>query len=200
MKLDKYPFSLATSCLIVTLTLFIGAKASAQDGLKIAVVDMQKILNSYYKTEIEVEKINAQASGIRKSLDERQAALKALESKAVPLNKVYRDTSLANSKRDAAKKKISDIAKEHDAKVKEMVSAQRKASEEIVSARNEMESKLLGEIKAEAKSIVEAEGFDLVFDKSFLPKANKVILYASENVTDLTSDVVTSLNANRPKE
>jgi Skp family chaperone for outer membrane proteins len=56
----------------------------------------------------------------------------------------------------------------------------------------------VGEIKDAVNAIVEAEGHDLVFDKSFLPKANKAILYTSENVVDLTEGVVSALNAGAP--
>ncbi|MEQ1839282.1 MAG: hypothetical protein ABL994_02635, partial [Verrucomicrobiales bacterium] len=47
-------------------------------------------------------------------------------------------------------------------------------------------------------AIVEAQGLDLVFDKSFLPKANKAILYTSSNVKDLTVEIVKTLNAGAP--
>jgi len=47
-------------------------------------------------------------------------------------------------------------------------------------------------------TLVQAQGLDLIFDKSFLPKANKAILYTSEKVKDLTGEVVASLNAGAP--
>ena len=67
-----------------------------------------------------------------------------------------------------------------------------------MEARGEMEKALVGEIKATVNSIVEAQGLDLVFDKSFLPKANKVILYTSDKVKDITADVIASLNKGAP--
>jgi len=39
---------------------------------------------------------------------------------------------------------------------------------------------------------------DLIFDKSFLPKANKAILFTSANVKDLTAETVAALNAGAP--
>jgi Skp family chaperone for outer membrane proteins len=67
-----------------------------------------------------------------------------------------------------------------------------------MTARQEMEATLVEEIKKTVDTIVQAQGLDLVFDKSFLPKANKAILYTSANVKDLTVEVVSTLNAGAP--
>lgn len=171
--------------------------AEAQE-LKFAVVDMQEALNQYYKTEIEVKEINDLADEKRKNLDERQAAYQQMTNKMAELDTVYKDTALAESKRKDALEKLQALFQERNAKAKEISDAQRKASNEVLSARQEMEAKLVDEIKKTVDSIVEAQGLDLVFDKSFLPKANKAILYTSAKVKDLTAEVVAALNAGAP--
>lgn len=168
---------------------------SSAQGLKIAVVDMQEALNKYYKTDIEVGKINAMADEKRKNLDERQAAYQQMTSQMVELDNTVRDTLLDEGKRKEALEELQALAKERDAKGKEIADAQRKASAEVMTARSEMEATLVSEIKESVTAIVEAQGLDLVFDKSFLPKANKAILYTSANVTDLTEEIIASLNA-----
>ena len=179
---------------IIALSSLLIPEASAQ-GIKIAVVDMQDALNRYYKTDIEVGKINAMADEKRKNIDERQAAYQQMTDKAVELDKIARDTLLNEAKRKEALEELQVLIQERDAKAKEIQDAQRKASSEVMQARQEMEATLVGEIKDAVNAIVEAEGHDLVFDKSFLPKANKAILYTSENVVDLTEGVVSALNA-----
>ena len=114
------------------------------------------------------------------------------------LDTVYKDTTLAEKKRQEALEKLQALFQERNAKGKEISDAQRKASAEVMTARQEMEATLVEEIKATVNKIVEAQGYDLVFDKSFLPKANKAILYTSANVKDLTEEVVASLNAGAP--
>lgn len=170
---------------------------SAQE-VKIAVVDMQDALNRYYKTDIEVKKINDMADEKRKNLDERSAAYQQMTSKAAELDAVYRDTANSETKRKEALTQLQTLLQERDAKGKEIADAQRKASNEVMAARQEMESTLVEEIKSTVNKIVEAQGLDLIFDKSFLPKANKAILYTSANVKDLTDEVVSSLNAGAP--
>ncbi|MEM9283160.1 MAG: OmpH family outer membrane protein [Verrucomicrobiota bacterium] len=176
---------------------FFATTLNAQD-LKIAVVDMQQALNDYYKTEIEVGKINAMADEKRKGLDERQAVYQQMTTQMTELDKTVRDTLLDESVRKDAMEELQALAQERAAVGQEIADAQRKASSEVMQARTEMESTLVGEIKETVNAIVEAQGLDLVFDKSFLPKANKAILFTSENVPDLTEEVLGALNAGAP--
>ncbi|MDB3941752.1 OmpH family outer membrane protein [Verrucomicrobiales bacterium] len=180
-------------CLVAFALCSAGTNASAQ-GIKIAVVDMQEALNLYYKTEKEVEKINAMADEKRKNIDERQAAYQQMTTKMAELDKTVRDTTLAEATRKKAMEELQALAQERAAKGKEIADAQRKAQSEVMQARSDMEATLVGEIKEAVNAIVETQGHDLVFDKSFLPKANKAILYTSSNVVDLTDEVVAALN------
>jgi len=184
--------------LLTALALSLVANTAGAQELKIAVVDMQDALNRYYKTEIQVKQINDLADEKRKNLDERQAAYQQMTNQMAELDAVYRDTALAESKREEALKKLQALNEERMAKAKEISDANRKAQAEIMTARSEMEATLVGEIKKTVDSIVLAQGLDLVFDKSFLPKANKAILHTSEKVKDLTGEVVASLNAGAP--
>ena len=108
---------------VLTFCVF-GSTASAQ-GLKIAVVDMQDALNRYYKTEIEVEKINGMAEDIRKNLDERQASYQLMTNEMSELDKVARDTLLAEDKRKAAMEKLQALAQERAKQWQEIADAQR---------------------------------------------------------------------------
>jgi len=180
-------------CLVAFALCSAGTNASAQ-GIKIAVVDMQEALNLYYKTEKEVEKINAMADEKRKNIDERQAAYQQMTTKMAELDKTVRDTTLAEATRKKAMEELQALAQERAAKGKEIADAQRKAQSEVMQARSDMEATLVGEIKEAVNAIVETQGHDLVFDKSFLPRANKAILYTSSNVVDLTDEVVAALN------
>jgi len=184
--------------LLSLLALPLVASTVSGQEIKIAVVDMQEALNQYYKTEIQVNQINELADEKRKNLDERTAAYQQMTNQMVELDAVYKDTALAEAKRKDALEKIQALFQEREAKGKEIGDAQRKAAAEVQTARQEMEATLVGEIKKTVDTIVEAQGLDLVFDKSFLPKANKAILYTSANVKDLTAEVISTLNAGAP--
>ncbi len=184
-------------CVLTIAASAFGFNANAEE-LKIAVVDMQEALNKFYKTDVEVEKINAMAEEKRRSLDEFQAAYQQMTTKMAELDKTARDTLLDESVRTDALEQLQALAQERAVKGQEIADAQRKASAEVMQARTEMESTLVGEIKGIVNSVVESRGLDLVFDKSFLPKANKAIVYTSADVKDLTEEVVSILNAGAP--
>lgn len=184
--------------LFLAFTLPLVAQSVIGQELKIAVIDMQEALNQFYKTEIQVKQINDLADEKRKNLDERQAAYQQMTNQMSELDAVYKDTALAEGKRKEALEKLQALFQERQAKGKEISDAQRKASSEVMTARQEMEATLVDEIKKTVDTIVQAQGLDLVFDKSFLPKANKAILYTSANVKDLTVEVVSTLNAGAP--
>jgi Skp family chaperone for outer membrane proteins len=186
------------TCLALAFALLCSVAESSAQNLRIAVVDMQDALNRYYKTDIEVTKINEMADEKRKNIDERQAAYQQMTNQLAELDKTARDTSLAENVRQNAVEQLQALVQERQAKANEIADAQRKAQAEVMQARTEMEATLVSEIKEAVDAIVEAQGHDLVFDKSFLPKANKAILYISDNVVDLTEEVVAALNAGAP--
>ena len=186
--------------LFVTVLFALGLssqRAEAQN-VKIAVVDMQRALADYHRTKTEVETINQLGEEEIRNIDERKAAYAKLTSEMVDLDKTLRATELSEAKRKAAGIKLQELAEARSLKANEIGDAERLASQKLFQARQKMEAALLGEIRAKVVEIVTAKGFDMVFDKSFLPKASKAILYTSPRVTDLTDEVVAKLNAGVP--
>ncbi len=192
--INSFRSLIISACALVLAT---GTTLQAQD-IKIALVDMQAALDRYYKTEVEVGEINALADEKRKSLDQMKVGMQELQDKMVELGKTVQDTSLSESVRKEAAEQGGKVRKELDVKAREYGEAQRAASNEYMTARSEMEGKLVAEIKETVNAMVRSKGLDLVFDKSFLPRANKAILFASDNVIDLTDEVVETMNAGKP--
>ena len=115
MKLHSFLTLLAG----IALTFGFSQNSSAQ-GYKIAVVDMQEALNNYYKTAIEVEKINGLAKEKRANLDERTADFQALTSKMAELDKIVRDTSRAEAARQESLAEMQRVGQERQTKAKEI--------------------------------------------------------------------------------
>ena len=172
--------------------------APAQQQLKIAVVDMKRALTDYHKTKTEVDAINKLGEEKVRNIDERKAAYAKLTSEMVEVDKTVRATELSEDKRKAAGLKLQELAEARAAKANEITDAERLASQELFQARQRMEQTLLDEIRAAVSLVVSAKGFDLVFDRSFLPKSRKMILYASSNVIDVTDEVIAKLNSGVP--
>lgn len=189
MKMTVTRFILSV---IAAATTF-AVSASAQD-IKIAVVDMQQALNDYKRTETEVTKINEFQEEKTKTLDEKRAKLKQLNDKMTEERQKAGDSELNEQTRKEAAEAFQAMAKEFQAMAGEIANDERKASQELLKARQEMESALVTDIKTVMNQLAESKGIDLIFDKSFLPKANKAIIYTSGNVVDLTAEIVGVLN------
>ncbi|MCB1062592.1 MAG: OmpH family outer membrane protein [Verrucomicrobiae bacterium] len=178
---------------------FSATDAAAQGGgLNIGVVDMQECLNQYYKTKIEVEGVNAIAKEKQKEIDSKRGDYEALTTRAASLDEKARDTSLSAEQRQAAFNELQGIMQERMAKGREISEAERRAQQEIIEARQKMEQTLVASIRELVNAKSAAKGLDLVYDKSFLPKANKVILFTSEKVPDITAEIIAELNKDAP--
>lgn len=186
--------------LALTIAGFMAPAESHAQGLNIAVVDMQQCLNDFYKTTIEVEKVNALAKEKQAELDARKADYETLTNKATELDNRARDTALSQEQRQAAIPELQQVMQERMAKGREIAEAERRARTEILEARQKMESELVSIIREVVNTLGSAAGHDLVLDKSFLPKANKVILLVSDKVPDLTATVTAELNKDKPAD
>lgn len=178
---------------IAAVLTFAASSLQAQDT-KIAVVDMQLALNDYNRTKAEVEEINKFSESRNADLDKKKAALKVITDKMLALQKTAGDSSLGEEERKKAAEEFQKLAKERNANIKEIADDERKAAQELLKARQEMEAALVADIKKVMEDLAKAQSIDLIFDKSFLPKANKAIIYTSGNVIDLTPAIVGILN------
>lgn len=177
--------------------LFLATGSAFSQNLNIAVIDMAQALKDYYRTAEEVEKINEMGEEKIRNIDERKAVYEKMTSDMVKLDKQARASELSDEKKREYYAQLQEMARARNAKATEIGDAERKASQQLYDARQQMELALMEEIKGVVQALVVAKGFDMVFDKSYLPKASKVILYTSPKVTDLTNEVIARLNANR---
>ncbi|MDF1753877.1 MAG: OmpH family outer membrane protein [Verrucomicrobiales bacterium] len=183
--------------LLTILVLFVSGiiNLQAQQGLNIAVIDMEQALRDYYRTKEEVALINQLGEEKIRNIDERKAVYEKMTSDMVKLDKTVRSPDLSDEKRAEIYAQLQEMARARNAKATEIGDAERKATRELYDARQEMELKLMAEIKVVMQTVVTEKNFDLIFDKSFLPKASKSIVYTSPRVADLTNEVIARLNA-----
>ncbi|MDF1810991.1 MAG: OmpH family outer membrane protein [Verrucomicrobiales bacterium] len=186
-------------CIVLLLAVLTLGSSSVVFGqnLNIAVIDMQQALKDYYRTSEEVEKINALGEEKIRNIDERKAVYEKMTSDMVKLDKQARASELSDEKKREIYAQLQEAARARNAKANEIGDAERKASQQLYDARQQMELALMEEIKLVVQQVVTQKGVDMVFDKSYLPKASKVILYTSPKVTDLTNEVIARLNSNR---
>ncbi len=197
----RYPAIVALSItfLIAAIGLVAPGSASAQDGaLKIGVIDMQECLTEFWRTDRETETLNELAKEKRKLLDDRNADYMKLNKLIADEDKRARATELPAETRNAAIAKLQELLQERAAKQNEIQEFQRRIQAEMMQARTQMEATLVEQAKEIVTEVAEAAGLDMVHDKSFLPRANKAIVFISPKVTDITASVIEKLNVDAP--
>ena len=186
-------------CALLAMAITVAPTAFAQ-STKLGVVDMQECLNKFYKTKIKVKDVEGQAKASRARLDERIADFKRIQVRLGELDKKAKDTALSQEQRQGAAVEMQQLIQEGRAKESELKVAQRKAQNELLAARQQMEKTLVDEVRIVVNDVSKKAGLDMVIDKSFLPRGNKVLVVVNDKVPDLTKDVIAALNKGAPVE
>jgi len=186
-------------CALLAMAITVAPTAFAQ-STKLGVVDMQECLNKFYKTKIKVKDVEGQAKASRARLDERIADFKRIQVRLGELDKKAKDTALSQEQRQGAAVEMQQLIQEGRAKESELKVAQRKAQNELLAARQQMEKTLVDEVRIVVNDVSKKAGLDMVIDKSFLPRGNKVLVVVNDKVPDLTKDVIAVLNKGAPVE
>ncbi len=177
------------------LAAFTGA-THAQEALKIALVDIEKVRASYWKTQMSLQ----QAA-------ERRADFKKAEQGLIEdMNQIAADyTRLVESARDPANsqaKREADAQKAQGMELKHRQAKVRHAEYNQSAERTMREMSLrlgrarLDEIKEVVAAKSKAAGYDIVINSS----ENVLILVYSAGKNDLTNEIITELNKEAPEE
>lgn len=172
--------------------------ATAQDQLRVAVVDVSKVFKDYYKTK-EVEK----------TLDEaRASASQQLDARIEDHHRLIEEVArlekdLANPALSATAK--ADCQKKHDDKVQE-THVQEKENREIKAGHDRdlreltmrLRNQIVEDILVVVRARVETSHYDLILNKSGQAAGGKnLVLYANSSL-EISDDVIAALNQNHP--
>jgi len=172
----------------------------ASADLKVAVVDLGKAFDSYYKTKDASARIDAKKVTYQKEIQDQVAEYQHMSDDAKKLYDGSNDQTLTQEARDE-KKKALDIKKQ------DLLNMQNKIQEMQTERGNEIKDELYRQHKAIVDEITKVindyatpQGFDLVIDKSSASAASGVpiVLYSSSKLVDITTDIITKLNAGAP--
>jgi len=194
MKFFRCFFVTAISAMLLNV-------ASAQSGkLNIATVDMQELFKQYHRTAEAQKQINIDRARIQKDNNERLARIRELEESLETLRKQLEDTTIADSKKQ-------ELYKERQMKLQEGVALDRERREFLQLRNQALNEKLVQRMKGileEIRKLVEEQAkvgdYDYVFDKSGLSTSQVPFLLYTKDATDITADLLKSLNKDAPKE
>jgi outer membrane protein len=186
--------------LFLVCLLMLAPVSLASADLKIAVVDLGKAFDSYYKTKEDSARLNEKATGYKKEIQASMADFQTMQDQAKALYNAANDPTLSQAARDDKKKAF-------DAKNQDLIALRNKIQETDNERGNELKEEqfrrrkeIVDEITKVINDYSGPQGFDLVLDKSSLSAASgaPIFIYNSSKLVDITGDIITLLNKNAP--
>jgi outer membrane protein len=186
---------------LLLVCLFLLAPVSlASAELKIAVVDLSKAFDQYYKTKDAQALLKQKQDGYQKEIQDLINDYERMGQEAQTLDKAANDPTLSTAARQ-------DKATALNAKKQDLVNLQNKIQEMKVERTREIQEELIrrhkeivDEISAVITTYSGPQGFDLVIDKSSASAASgvSIVLYNSGKLIDITADIIGLLNKSAP--
>jgi len=172
----------------------------ANADLKVAVIDLGKAFDSYYKTKDASAKIDAKKAAYTKDIQDMVSDFQKMQDDAQKLYNSANDATLSqqarNDKSTALQQKKQDLLNMQN-KIEEMKTEDSNAVKDEIFRRHK---EIVDEITAVVTAYAGPQGYDLVIDKSSASAASgiPIILYNSSKLIDITPDIVAKLNAGAP--
>lgn len=183
----------------ILLALLSFAQLQGQD-LKIATVDMKRLLKDYYRTEQAQQELNEKQALLSKNNNEKMKEIQDLEAEMGTLRKQFEDPSLNQAKKEEIANQLREKQQEGiamDRSLKEYLDRKRR------QVQDDMERQMRGILEEITKLLEEkskAEDYDYVFDRSGNSTTQiPVLLYAKDSV-DITETLLVELNKDAPEK
>ncbi len=181
---------------VVCATLACGSLQAGE--LKIAVVDGNRLLKGYYKTELADQHMQQQLEDFQAERDKLLAEHKKLKQEFEALraetdNKALTDEA-REKKKEQAEDKLTQVI-DYENSIREKAASRKK---QIEGEGRKIQSELAKAIRGAVKAQAEKGGYTLVLDQSgLLANGLESVLYV-EQTLDITDAVLKMLNADKP--
>jgi len=174
--------------------------ASVQAQNKMAVVDLNKVFNDYYKTKDVDADLKEQMNKFRKERDDQMNNHRALVDQIKGLQTSAQDPALGDAAKKEKQAKFEEKVKEAQVREKEMREYESQTGRLIQETSQRQRKRIVDEITVVVQSTAKAGTYDLVIDKSGLTlNGTSAFLYVSDKLPDLSDQVVKALNATQGK-
>jgi len=185
--------------LLLLCLLVLAPVSMATADLKLAVVDLGKAFDQYYKTKDAQARLQEKFTGYQKELQALITDYQRMGGEAQTLDKAASDPTLSAAARQ-------DKATALNAKKQDLVNLGNKIQEMKTERGRELEEEKYRrhqEIVAEISKVINEysgpQGYDLVLDKSSSSGTGiSIVLYNSSKLNDITGDIIKLLNQSAP--
>ncbi len=185
--------------LILILTLIVVAPiASTQAQINIAVINLEKVFNGYYKTQETQGLLNERLAQFQKEMQEMQTDFQKLVDETQKLRDQVTDQALSTTAR-------AERQKAFEAKIKQVQDMERKIQEFRATRGKQFDEqsiRMRQGIVEEINKVVEKFGKDnklnLILDISGKSMAATNVVLYSDGLRDITEDILKLMNNTRP--
>ncbi len=184
------------------LFLMLGAVFSAAAGSRIAVADLKRIFDEYYKSRIAEEFIKQQTEAAKVYLGVLTKQLDGLKTELRRAGTNAANMALDPAQKSKAESDAAALAGQVRSKEAEIQLYIAERKREMLNLESRKRAEIISDIRAEIKRRATAEGYDFVFDSSGFTTNQQpaVLLFPEKN--DITAAVIRELNrtASTPKK
>lgn len=172
----------------------------AKADLKVAVIDLNKAFDSFYKTKDASAKIEEKKAAYQKDIQDKAAEYQKMSDDAKKMYDQSNDPTLsaeARAEKTAALKQKTQDLTNMQHQIQEMDTERSNEIKDDIFRRHK---EIVDEIQKTINAYAVPQGFDLVIDKSSASAGSGVpiVLFTSSKLIDITPDIIKQLNATAP--
>ena len=176
---------------------FLIPHAGAQ-GMKVGIVDMNRVFAEYYKTKDAEQDVNDQKELAKKELEARNVQYKALIEKYQLLAKQIKDPAITAELRAQKQEEAKGIASEARSLEREKKEFADRRQRMLLTEVDRARKAIIEEIQDLVKATAKQRNYDIVFDKSGVGDRGIPFLLHSKDAVDFSKAVIEQLNKGAP--
>jgi Skp family chaperone for outer membrane proteins len=180
--------------------LAVSAGMTHAQTLKVGIVNMQEVLQGYYKAKQAQVDLSQRRDDIKKDLDVRRAKLRDLVRETEDLEKLIRDESTTAEFRRLKMQERDNKGREANALARDLDQVAKQKERQLMLELERTFRGIRDEVKVVVDEISKKDGYDLVFDKSAIGMGGTPFLLFSKDAVDFTPAILTQLNADAPAD
>ncbi|MFA7257591.1 MAG: OmpH family outer membrane protein [Kiritimatiellales bacterium] len=164
---------------------------------KIVFIDLEKVFNDFYKTQLAKSKVDVQQQDIEAERKIMVDEMTAINTEVDALKKEARDVTLSDEIRDSKRIQYEERLLELRAKQKEIEDFTARRQQQLQVQVTRMSQTIMDEIRQVVVEYAKKEGLMAVIDNSSRRAAIGVFIYTHPDI-EITDTILTVLNSKRP--
>lgn len=163
----------------------------------IVFIDLERVFNEFYKTELAKAQVNVQQTDIETERNVLVEEMKAIETDVDTLKKEARDITLTEDIRDTKRIRYEERLLELREKQKNIAEFTDRRQKQLQIQVTRMSQTIMDEIRQTIVEYAKREGLMAVIDSSSRQAAVGIFIYTHPSI-DITDAVLVVLNSKRP--